>query len=231
MSHEPKSQDPTPPASPEPTTPDTSNADGGRVRYYEFGPFRLDVVGRLLIKDGEVVALTAKVYDTLAVLVKNHARAVPKEELIQAVWPSSFVSDDSLVQNISALRRALKDDSSQPRYIATLARRGYRFIAPTTEVTEAGLATPPAATPAAEASVAAAKAPEPTPLPTPPAPPAPAAHWFTRAAVAVGVALILVIALVWTATRSASAPSRVAIRFEEVLPSEQALREIGRAHV
>src|SRR5207247_5682915 len=55
--------------------------------------------------------------------------AVSKEELIHSVWPNSFVSDDSLVQNISAIRRALGDDASQPQYIATLARRGYHFIA------------------------------------------------------------------------------------------------------
>jgi DNA-binding winged helix-turn-helix (wHTH) protein/Tol biopolymer transport system component len=109
------------------------------VLVYEFGPFQIDVAGRHLVKDGAVVPLTAKVFDTLLVLVRHHDRPVMKEELIQAVWPGSFVSDDSLVQNISALRRALGDDASQPRYIATLARRGYRFIAPTTEHTEQGV--------------------------------------------------------------------------------------------
>src|SRR4051812_7487921 len=81
---------------------------------YLFGPFRIDLPARHLLKDGAVVPMTAKVFDTLLVLVKNHERAVGKEELIHAVWPNTFVSDDSLVQNISAIRRALGDDPSQP---------------------------------------------------------------------------------------------------------------------
>src|ERR1051325_2337615 len=81
---------------------------------YVFGPFRIELPARHLLKDDAVVPMTAKVFDTLLMLVKNHERAVGKEELIQAVWPNTFVSDDSLVQNISAIRRALGDDPSQP---------------------------------------------------------------------------------------------------------------------
>jgi Tol biopolymer transport system component/DNA-binding winged helix-turn-helix (wHTH) protein len=90
----------------------------------------MEVVERRLLRDGLHVPMTAKVFDTLLVLVANHDRPVTKEELIHAVWPNTFVSDDSLVQNISAIRRALGDDPSRPQYIATLSRRGYRFIAP-----------------------------------------------------------------------------------------------------
>lgn len=116
---------------------DSPPADTERpVLMYEFAPFQLDPIGRHLLKDGEVIPLTAKVFETLLALVRNHDRPVTKEDLISAVWPGTFVSDDSLVQNISAIRKTLGDDPSQPRYIVTLARRGYRFIAPTVEHTD-----------------------------------------------------------------------------------------------
>ena len=73
------------------------------VHSYTFGPFRIDVSAHRLLKDEAVVPLTSKVFDTLLVLVKNHRVALSKEELLQAVWLDSFVSDDSLVQNISLI--------------------------------------------------------------------------------------------------------------------------------
>jgi eukaryotic-like serine/threonine-protein kinase len=97
---------------------------------YTFGPFRLDVAGRTLLRGAEAVALTAKAFDTLAILLRHHDRVVEKEELVKLVWPDTFVSDDSLTHSISVLRRALGDDSAQPVYIATIPRRGYRFTAP-----------------------------------------------------------------------------------------------------
>ena len=97
---------------------------------YAFGPFRLDLASRTLLRDDEAVALTAKAFDTLAILVRHHDRVVEKDELVKLVWPDSFVSDDSLTHSVSVLRRALGDDSAQPVYIATIPRRGYRFTAP-----------------------------------------------------------------------------------------------------
>ena len=130
VNHEPVSDPP-------PTTkPDSASPPVAVVYTYAFGPFRIDVAARHLLRHDTVIPLTAKVFDTLLFLVKNHERPVTKDELMHAVWPDSFVSDDSLVQNISAVRRALGDDPSQPRYIATLARRGYRFIAPVQESTD-----------------------------------------------------------------------------------------------
>jgi DNA-binding winged helix-turn-helix (wHTH) protein/Tol biopolymer transport system component len=97
---------------------------------YLFGPFRLDVPARELRRDGEVVPLTAKAFDTLVVLVRYRDRVVDKETLMKQVWPDAFVGDDSLTQNISVLRRALGDDPAQPQFIVTVPRCGYRFAAP-----------------------------------------------------------------------------------------------------
>ena len=96
---------------------------------YTFGPYLLDVPTRALLRDGESLALTAKVFDTLLALVRNRDRVVAKEELLQLVWPDAFVSEDSLTQSVSVLRRTLGDRSGQPQFIATVPRRGYRFVA------------------------------------------------------------------------------------------------------
>ncbi|MBM3820399.1 MAG: hypothetical protein FJW14_15470 [Acidimicrobiia bacterium] len=100
---------------------------------YHFGAFRVDVASLQLWRGDEVVALTPKAFDTLLVLLRNRHRLVRKDELIHAVWTNSFVSEDSLTQNITALRRALGDDPQDPSFISTIPRRGYRFIAPVVE--------------------------------------------------------------------------------------------------
>src|SRR5688500_18359572 len=97
---------------------------------YRFGRCTVDIRARQLQRDGEVGPLTAKVVDTLIVLVRNSDRIVGKDDVMSAVWTDSLVSEHSLTQNISAIRRALGDDSTQPRYVATIARKGCRFIAP-----------------------------------------------------------------------------------------------------
>lgn len=97
---------------------------------YLFGPFRMDVASLQLWKDSQLISLTPKAFDTLLVLVQHHNRVVRKDELLSAVWPNTFVSEDNLAQNITLLRKCLGDDHNQPQYIATLPRRGYRFIAP-----------------------------------------------------------------------------------------------------
>ncbi len=100
---------------------------------YVFGPFRLDIMSMQLWRGEELVALTPKAFDTLMVLIRHRPRLVRKDELMSAVWGNSFVSEDSLTQNVTALRRAFGDDPHQPEYITTVPRRGYRFIAPVTE--------------------------------------------------------------------------------------------------
>src|SRR5215216_6473483 len=95
---------------------------------YSFGPYLLDVPRRALLRDGEALALTSKAFDTLLALVRNRDRVVSKDELLQLVWPDAFVSEDSLTQSVSVLRRTLGDRSGQPQFIATVPRRGYRFV-------------------------------------------------------------------------------------------------------
>ena len=95
---------------------------------YEFGPFRLEVAERRLLRDGEVVSLSPRLFDLLAVLVERHGRLLEKDELLRLIWPDSFVEEANLNVNVSALRRALGDTPSAPRYIETVPRRGYRFV-------------------------------------------------------------------------------------------------------
>ncbi len=94
---------------------------------YSFGPFTLDPSVLALFRDGEVVPLQPKAVETLIALVQRAGRIVSKEELLKAVWPETFVEEGNLTGNISALRKALGDDSENPTYIETVPRRGYRF--------------------------------------------------------------------------------------------------------
>jgi len=105
------------------------NQQGKHV--YQFGSFRIDHVERLLRRGGEVIPLTPKAIETLLVLAAGGGRVVEKEELIRTVWPDSFVEEGSLARNISMLRKALGDG-----YIETIARRGYRFTTPVSEMRE-----------------------------------------------------------------------------------------------
>ena len=107
------------------------------LHYYEFGPFRLNVTERLLQRDNEIVPLTPKVFDTLLVLVENNGHVVEKNELMQQLWPDSFVEESSLTQNVSLLRRALSEVGSDKNYIETIPKRGYRFVADVRELNEA----------------------------------------------------------------------------------------------
>ena len=97
---------------------------------YEFGPYVMDARSRILLKDGITVRLTPKAFDTLFVLVQHASQVVEKEQLLREVWPDIFVEEGSLSHNIHGLRKALGDDSSEPRYIETIPKRGYRFVAP-----------------------------------------------------------------------------------------------------
>jgi len=99
---------------------------------YHFGEFALDLVRGTVLKGGEEIKLRPKVYEALKYLVENPGRLIGKQELIRAVWPDSFVTDDSLVQCTVELRRALGD--SEQQLLKTVPRRGYLFAA---EVTRA----------------------------------------------------------------------------------------------
>jgi DNA-binding winged helix-turn-helix (wHTH) protein/tetratricopeptide (TPR) repeat protein len=97
---------------------------------YRFGSFALDPAAYRLLRDGEVVPLSPKIIDLLLYLVARPSALVSKEELFKALWPDVAVTDNALTQAVSELRQALGDDPSEPSYIQTVARRGYRFIAP-----------------------------------------------------------------------------------------------------
>src|ERR1044072_7917477 len=96
---------------------------------YEFGPYQLDPGKRTLTREGEGIALTPKATEILIALVKHAGQLVEKDELLKEVWPDTFVEEANLSQNIFLLRRALGDDRAEPRYIETVAKRGYRFLA------------------------------------------------------------------------------------------------------
>ena len=97
---------------------------------YEFGPFVLDTVQHVLLRDLRPVAVTPKTYDALLVLVQNSGRMLSKEELMKAVWPDSFVEESNLTQQISTIRKTLGESPGEDLYIVTVAGRGYRFAAP-----------------------------------------------------------------------------------------------------
>src|SRR5690348_11737468 len=94
-------------------------------RRLQFGCYVLDLNRGCLLLDGTEVALRPKTFAVLEYLVRNNGRLVSKAELFAAVWPNLAVTDDTLVQSIGELRRALEDDGS--RFIKTIPRRGYRF--------------------------------------------------------------------------------------------------------
>jgi Tol biopolymer transport system component/DNA-binding winged helix-turn-helix (wHTH) protein len=96
---------------------------------YRSGPFIIDLDNREVVREGTPVPLPPKVFDTLAVLVANAGRVVPKDELMREVWRDTFVEEANLTQNVFTLRRALADGGGAT-YIETVPRRGYRFAAP-----------------------------------------------------------------------------------------------------
>ena len=108
-----------------------------------FGPFRLDPASGHLYRDGVTVPLTPKAFSVLQHLAATADRLVPKQELLDAVWPGVFVGDAVLKVAIREVRRALGDRTDTPVFIETAHRRGYRFIAPVSVGTPT--APPPAA--------------------------------------------------------------------------------------
>jgi len=97
--------------------------------FYEFGPFRIDPIKRLLLRDGEVAPLTPKCFDILLALVENNGKVIEKDDLMKRVWPDSFVEEGNLTYNVSILRKALGERAGEHQYIVTVPGRGYRFVA------------------------------------------------------------------------------------------------------
>ena len=110
---------------------------------YGFGEWRVDLTRRLVLRHDQPVPLSPRAFDTLLFLLQHRGRVVGKDELLQAVWPDTFVEENNLNQSISALRRAFGERRGDHRFIATVAGRGYQFVA------ETQIVAPPAAVAAA----------------------------------------------------------------------------------
>src|SRR5215470_17054252 len=95
-----------------------------------FGPFRLDPDNATLWRGTQAIALTPKAFAVLYYLLEHPGRLVTKAVLLDAVWPDTAVSDAVLKVRIGEIRKALGDSAQAPRFIATVHRRGYQFIAP-----------------------------------------------------------------------------------------------------
>lgn len=100
------------------------------IRYYEFGQFRIDLRKRLLLRRGEPVRLTLKVFQLLVALVERSGEVLDKADLMERVWPDTVVEEANLKNGISTLRKALGEERGVENYIQTLPKRGYRFTAP-----------------------------------------------------------------------------------------------------
>jgi len=102
--------------------------------HYEFGDFALDVGEQCLLRrdTGQTIVLTTKVFETLLYFVEHAGETLDKDVLLRSIWPGVVVEENSLTQNVSTLRQALGEARGENRYIATVARRGYRFVAKVT---------------------------------------------------------------------------------------------------
>jgi TolB-like protein/DNA-binding winged helix-turn-helix (wHTH) protein/Tfp pilus assembly protein PilF len=105
-----------------------------RSSRYRFGPFELDPSERVLLRDGEPIQLQPKTLDLLTYLVQNSGRLLDKQTLLDDVWKGTVVTENSLTRGIRQIRIALGDDADHARYVETVQRTGYRFIAPVEEV-------------------------------------------------------------------------------------------------
>src|SRR5829696_2540684 len=107
----------------------------GTPDAYEFEDFRVDPLKRLLMRrDGEIVSLAPKAFDTLLYLVRHPAELIEKGVLMQAVWVDTAVEENNLNQSVSAIRRALGERAGDHRFIVTVPGHGYKFVAPVHEI-------------------------------------------------------------------------------------------------
>ena len=120
-------------------------ASGG----YRFDRFELDPDDRRLTRDGDLVELNARYLDALILLVRENGRLVTKDRFLDEVWKGVPVTDEALTQCIRTLRRALGDDATRPRFIATAPKHGYRFVAAVEDADEPAARAAPEAPPPA----------------------------------------------------------------------------------
>jgi TolB-like protein/Flp pilus assembly protein TadD len=105
--------------------------------FYEFDSFRLDATKRLLWREGTLAPLTPKAFDLLLALVQRHGAVVEKDELMRLLWPNLVVEENNLTVIISSLRKALGESPGEHKYIVTIPKRGYCFVAHVHEVWDA----------------------------------------------------------------------------------------------
>lgn len=105
--------------------------------FYQFGPFFLDPVDHQLFRGDTLIPLTPNVFKTLLFLVSNSGRLLRKEEIMNRVWPESFVSESNLNQNIFVIRKALGETPDE-KYVLTIRSQGFRFIARVKELKDRG---------------------------------------------------------------------------------------------
>jgi DNA-binding winged helix-turn-helix (wHTH) protein/TolB-like protein/Tfp pilus assembly protein PilF len=104
--------------------------------FYQFKSFRLDVAERQLLHNGETLPLTPKAFDVLAALVERGGHLVEKDELLKSVWADSFVEEANVPRIVHTLRKVLGEDENGNKFIETVAKKGYRFVAEVDEVRE-----------------------------------------------------------------------------------------------
>ena len=195
---------------------------------YQFQDFELDPAERRLTGGGRPIALTPKVFDTLVLLVQRAGHLVTKDELMKALWPRGYVEESNLTKHVWLIRRALGDGEGDSRFIETVPKLGYRFIArvtirpapgaddPAPDVPDRAAATHPAAPAAPPAGTAAATV-LPVSAPRALTSPGRARPWYLRAltlgvaAVALLGALLMSYRLITRAPPAARAGRTVAL--------------------
>ena len=108
--------------------------NGTGYRTYSFGSFQFDPARLLLLRDGEIVQVTPKALEILGLLIRERERLVSRKELMSEVWPDTFVEEANINLYISILRKTLgQNGTAETRYIRTVSKKGYRFVANVTE--------------------------------------------------------------------------------------------------
>ncbi len=110
--------------------------NGVEKHFYQFKSFRLDVAERQLLRNGDAVALTPKAFDVLVALVERGGHLVEKDELLKSVWADSFVEEANVPRIVHTLRKVLGEDENGNKFIETVAKKGYRFVAEVDEIRE-----------------------------------------------------------------------------------------------
>jgi DNA-binding winged helix-turn-helix (wHTH) protein/Tol biopolymer transport system component len=174
----------------------------------QFGGFTLDQTRRGLYRNGSRVHLTLKPLETLIYLLERRGRTVEKQELLDAIWKDTAVTEDTLVQAVHEIRRVLGDDKTDPKFLQTVPRRGYRFVATVTttpaDLPDAVAEPPPALSPVLAGTASASATP----------------HSFRvwRAVMFAGLAVLIVVVLIAALLRRPAAGPSVSAALEQLTP-------------